>query len=120
MRRRSQRGMVTAEAALVIPLVAAFAMVLAWMVSVVIAEVQVVDASRDAARALARGDEEQTAVAAALATAPDGAAVAIAGSGGQVTVHVTAQAEAPGWLLVPLPSVALSSESTVAVEGDGP
>ena len=115
---RHQRGTVTAESALVLPLVAGFALVLVWVVSLGIAQVRAVDAARDAARGLARGDDERQAIAAAQRTAPNGARVSIAKSGGSVTVSVSLQAQAPGWLLVPLPAVSLGSESTVEVEED--
>lgn len=115
---RHQRGTVTAESALVLPLVAGFALVLVWVVSLGIAQVRTVDAARDAARGLARGDDERQAITVAQRTAPNGARVSIAKSGGSVTVSVSLQAQAPGWLLVPLPAVSLGSESTVEVEDD--
>ncbi len=115
---RSQRGTVTAESALVLPLVAAFAMALVWMVSVAIEQVQTVDAARDAARALARGDDAGVVDEQALRTAPAGSSVDISHSGGLVTVSVSVVATPPGWLLVPLPGVTVGSRSTVQVEDD--
>lgn len=93
--KRDQRGTVTAEAAMVLPLVAAFSLVLVWMVSLGVAQVRAVDAARDAARALARGEDQQAAVAAARRTAPDASQVGIAESAGDVTVTVTIRAVAP-------------------------
>ena len=114
----SERGMVTAETAVVLPLIAAFALALIWMVLTVIVQVQLVDASRDAARSLARGDDEQTAVAHARQTAPRGASIAVTTVNDSVTVTVEHEAKAPRWLLVPLPSVHLESHATVARESD--
>lgn len=114
--RRRDDGSVTAEAAIVLPLVAAFALVLVWMISVGIAQVQVVDAARDAARALARGDDEAIAVQVAERTAPDHAMVSSSRTGDTVTVTVSSHQDAPGWLLVPLPDITLDSTATVQLE----
>lgn len=115
--KTDERGSVTAEAAMVLPLVAAFSLVLVWMVSLGVAQVRAVDAARDAARALARGEDQPAAAAAARRTAPDGADVTFAESSDYVTVTVTIRAVAPDWLLLPMPSVTVASSSTVAVEG---
>ncbi len=108
--------MVTAEAALVLPLIAIFALALVWLMTVGIAEVRVVDAARDAARAVARGDDDTAAAAAARRTAGSGAGVVVRRSGGLVSVTVTERVSPPGWLLVPLPSVTVSSSSSVEAE----
>ena len=113
-----ESGMVTAEAALVLPIVAAFCLALVWLVSVGIAQVQVVDAARDAARALARGEDQDAAARAAGRTAPAGSDVAFDESADVVTVRVSVQATAPRWALVPLPAIAVESSSTVEKERD--
>lgn len=114
--RRSCAGMVTAEAAAVLPLVTAFSLVLVWMVSLGIAQVRVVDAARDAARSVARGDDDAAASAAARRTVGGDATVEIERNGRTVRVTVTDEASAPGWLLVPLPSVTLHASSEVEDE----
>jgi len=76
----------------------------------------VVDAARDAARAAARGDDPARVVATATATAPDGARVEISRGPELATVTVRVEAEPPGWLLVPLPSLPLESTASVSVE----
>ncbi len=109
--------MVTAEAALVLPLMALFAMALLWMLSISIAKVETVDAARDAARVLARGDAPAVAHEAVRRAAPAGAAVAVdRSSAGAITVTVSVEAHAPGWLLVPLPAVTVSSSASTPVE----
>lgn len=121
MRSRASRGMVTAEAAFALPLVALFALVLVWLVSVGIEQVRVVDAARDAARAVARGDGDAAASQAARRTAGSGAAVQIQHTSAVVSVTVSQHASAPDWLLVPLPAVVVTSSASVEVEdaGDG-
>ncbi len=117
-RRRHQRGTVTAEAAIVLPLMTAFCLVLVWMVSIGISQVRAVDAARDAARAIARGGDQSAAASAARRTAPDGSEVTFSESGGTVTATVSVRVSPPGWLLVPLPTVTIGSSSTVETETD--
>ncbi|MDQ3486021.1 MAG: pilus assembly protein [Actinomycetota bacterium] len=109
----------TAEAAVVLPIVAAFALALVWMVSVGIAQIQVVDAARDAARGAARGDDRESAVAAARRAAPRNADIDVSFTADTVHVSVTSEQAGPGWLLVPLPVLTVRAESTVEVEDDG-
>ncbi|MBA3991307.1 MAG: pilus assembly protein [Propionibacteriales bacterium] len=118
-RSAPERGSVTAEAAVVLPIVAAFALALVWMVAVGVAQIQVVDAARDAARSLARGDDLESAVAAAHRAAPSHADIDVSFAGDTVHVSVTSEQDGPGWLLVPLPALTVHAESTVEVEGDG-
>lgn len=114
----TERGTVTAEAAIVLPIVAAFALTLVWMITVGIAKVETVDAARDAARAIARGDDPDQAMAIGARTAPPNAHIDIGDAEtGTVTVTVSAKAEPPGWLLVPLPAVSIESQATTLVEG---
>ena len=56
--RASERGAATAELAMVLPLLVAVAIGLVWLLSVGAAQVRAVDAARETARALARGDGE--------------------------------------------------------------
>ena len=50
-------GAVTAETAMVLPMLVAVALGLAWLVALAATQVRVVDAAREAARAVARDDE---------------------------------------------------------------
>jgi hypothetical protein len=89
--------MVTAELAVAIPVVV---VVLALGLSAVrlgIDEIQCVDAARLAARALARGDSEAVARAAAVSAAPPGAVVALAAGGTEVSATVSATRDLAGW-----------------------
>jgi len=116
MRRRGQRGAATAELALGIPLLVALTAGLVWMLAVGAAQVRVIDASREAARAVARGDDVTAAESVALRIAPDGARVRIASGGRQVVVTIAARITAPGGLLSSLPGVTVSAEAVALVE----
>lgn len=113
-----ERGSVTAEAAMTLPILMAVVLLLAWLISLGVAEVTLVDAARDGARQAARGDDLAAVRQAAERTAPEGSRVTIHRSGDTVAVTVSVVGRSPRWLLVPLPPVHLSSTSTVEVEGD--
>ena len=116
-RCRDERGAVTAELALGIPLLIAVSVVLVWMLSVGTAQVRVVDASREAARALARGDDPALAEAVARQIAPEGASVRITVEGDRVAVTTTVRVRPPGGLLGGLRGVTVS-ERAVAIRED--
>ena len=64
MTRRAQgeRGAVTAELALVLPMLVAVTVGLVWLLAVAAAQMRAVDAARETARAVPRGDDEGAAV----------------------------------------------------------
>ena len=119
MRRRDpgETGAVTAELALGIPLLLALTVSLAWMLAVGAAQVRVIDASREAARAVARGDTEGSAESMALRIAPVGAQVRIVSADGLVRVTTRVRVAAPGGLLGGLPGITVTDEAVAAVEG---
>ena len=114
--RRSARGSVTAETAIVLPLLVAFVVGLVWLVSLGVTQARCVDAAREAARALARGDSQQVAVELANHSAPEGAQVSVDTSDRVVEVTVSVQAKPPGAIFGMLPSVHLSSTAVSAME----
>ncbi len=117
-RVRAECGSVTAEAAIVLPIMAVFALALVWLISLGIAEVRAVDAARDAAREIARGGDAEQATAAAHRTAPASATVRVDRQGGLVTVLVVVPSQPPGWLLPTAPRFDLRASATVSVEGE--
>lgn len=117
MRRRAERGAVTAELALGLPLLLVITWTLAWLLSVVVVQIRVVDAAREAARALARGDEPGQALALARQVAPDGAAITFSW-GPPVTVTVVSQASPPAGSLFSL-GVRVRGEAVALPEDDG-
>ena len=115
-RRRDQAGAATAELALGIPLLVALTAGLVWMLALGAAQVRVVDASREAARAVARGDDVTSAEAVALRIAPDGARVRIEVGDARVVVTTSARISGPGGLLASLPGVTVTAEAVALVE----
>lgn len=87
--------MVTAELATIAPLAVAFAFLLLWIVSLGLTQVRVADASREAARLVARGEKLGTAEDVARRASPDGAKVEINSEHGLVTVTVSVRSQMP-------------------------
>lgn len=94
----------TAETAVALPSVLLVALMLVWMVGLVTAQLQCVDAARAGARAVSRGESVAASEAAALQAAPEGATVAINRSGDFVRVEVVVHVDPAGGLGF-LPSV---------------
>jgi len=115
-RRHPERGAATAELALGVPLLVALTAGLVWVLALGAAQVRVVDASREAARAVARGDDPAAAEAVALRIAPEGAQVQVVVGDGQVVVTTSARVDGPGGLLAALPGVLVSDEAVALVE----
>ena len=116
MRAREESGAATAELALGIPLLVALTAGLVWMLAVGAAQVRVIDASREAARAVARGDDLAAAESVALRIAPEEARVRIAQADGSVVVTTTARVSGPGGLLASLPGVTVAAEAVALAE----
>lgn len=81
----------TAELALGLPLLLALTAGLVWMLAVGAAQVRVIDVSREAARAVARGYDQAAATAVATRIAPEGARVLVSQADGQVLVVPSAR-----------------------------
>lgn len=89
---RAERGMATAELAVVIPAVlVVLALCLAGL-GLAVDQVRCADAARVAARAASRGDAVGEARDAAARVAPEGSRIDIDVGGGEVVVEVTAPA----------------------------
>ncbi|WP_330265287.1 TadE family type IV pilus minor pilin [Streptomyces griseorubiginosus] len=121
MRRRERaadQGFVTAESAMVLPVLVMFAMALVWGLLVVAAQIQCVDAARTGARAAARQDPADAVVRVARDTAPRDAEVTVAREGDRVRVVVVAKPPALSGLPFEVreEAVALAEET---VEGGG-
>jgi Flp pilus assembly protein TadG len=117
---RSERGAVTAELALVLPILVAVTIGLVWLLSVGVAQVRTVDAARETARAVARGDDLGEAVARGQRVAPAGAEVAVTTTDGEVVVTATGQVSGPGGLFAFLPGVEVSAQAVAVAEEGSP
>ena len=90
-----EHGMVTAEMAVLAPFGVAFGLLLLWIVSLGFTQVQLVDAAREAARTVARGEPVDTASDVARRQAPPDARVRVTEHDGLVTVRVSARSRLP-------------------------
>ncbi len=98
-----------------LPLLAAVTLALVWLLSVGTAQVRLVDAARETARAVARGEPAGDAVALGERVAPPGAAITV-GGGDPVVVRATVRVSGPGGILGALPGAELSAEAVAAAE----
>ncbi|MFD8385157.1 TadE family type IV pilus minor pilin [Streptomyces sp. NPDC059679] len=117
------RGFVTAEAAVALPVLGLFALMLIWGLMAAAGQMRCVDAARAGARAAARSEPRAAALAAARSAAPRGARVELRREGDLVRVRVEARAPGPGQLAVRLhgEAVAFAEESVGrAEEAPGP
>lgn len=99
VRPRTERGAVTAETAMALPMLAVFTLTMAWLVSIGLTEVRALDAAREAARAAARSESGAHARALATAVAPKGSSISITRSPGTVVVRVSSPVAGPAGLL---------------------
>ena len=108
--------MVTAELATIAPFAVAFAFLLLWVISLGLTQIRIADASREAARMIARGEAVQDAEEIARSHAPAGARVSVDTESGAVTVTVTARSRMPLPFFANVGSQELDSASVAAVE----
>lgn len=114
--RRSERGAVTAETAMVLPLIVVVALGLAWLVGAAVAQVRITDAAREVARAVARDEPRGAAVALGRRVAPAGSRISIEDDRGLVVVEVVAELPGPGGIFRFLPRLSASAEAVAAKE----
>lgn len=110
----------TAETAVVLPVLVALTMALVWLLSLATAQTRVVDAARETARAVARDDPRAAAIVLGRRVAPAGADIEVVETDGLVTVRVKAPVPGPGGLLRFLPRAVVAAEAVAAAEGGEP
>jgi hypothetical protein len=113
---RRDRGAVTAETAIVLPVLVVLLLVGLWAVGVVVANIRCVDAARDVARAVARGEPGDVAQRIGERSAPPGAVIGISRDGPDVRVVVDADVRLDWVLLSKLPSVEVRGQAAVQIE----
>jgi Flp pilus assembly protein TadG len=111
--------MVTAETAVVLPVLLVVLAAAVWVLACVAGQLRCVDAARAAARAAARGDSGPGVVAATAGVAPRGATVTVVRAGDEVTVVVRAVVHPFGAALSRLPGTPVQAHATAVVEGQG-
>jgi Flp pilus assembly protein TadG len=113
---RSDRGSVTAETVMVLPLLVAITLGLAWLLSLAATQVRVVDAAREVARAVARDEGRSSALALGRRVAPDGSRIEVRGTEDTVVVRVRAQVRGALGLFAFLPAVDVHADAVAAKE----
>ena len=114
--RRADRGAATAELAMVVPLLVAVTIGLVWLLSVGAAQLRVVDAAREAARSVARGDAVGAAVERGRQVGPEGTRMEVSVDGDQVQATATARVKGPGGLFRWLPGVDVRARAVALSE----
>ena len=114
--RRTQRGAVTAEAAMVIPVLVLTVMGLAWLLTVAVAQVRVTDAAREVARLVARDETTSAALARGREVAPPGAEFDVSVGERDVVVDVRLDLDGPAGVLHLVPAVSVDARAVAARE----
>ncbi|MBK5305508.1 MAG: pilus assembly protein TadE [Frankiaceae bacterium] len=112
--------MVTAETAVVLPVLVVVLLAAAWVLSCIAAQLRCVDAARVGARAAARGDAPAAVEAATARVAPADAEIALTRDGDEVTVLVRAVVRPFGAALARLPGMPVAGRATAVTEGSLP
>jgi triphosphoribosyl-dephospho-CoA synthetase len=115
-RTRDQDGAVTAETAMVLPVLVLFALGLAWLVALGATQVRALDAARETARALARGEEPGTSLGLGRRVATAGARITVDHGADAVEVTVEAPVRGPGGLFGFLPTYQVRATAVAAEE----
>lgn len=112
----SDRGFVTAETAIVLPVLLLLLGVALWSIAVAGARLRCIDAARAGARAAARGEAAASVVAAAEAAGPAGAVVRVRRSGDRVTVVVQARVGPVSGVLASVPAPVVAATAVAVAE----
>lgn len=113
---RDQRGTTTAETMMVLPLLAVFCLGLVWLLALAATQMRVVDSAREVARAAARNDSAQQAVALGRRVAPADARITLRSDRSTITARVDAEVRGPAGLFAFLPAVHVSATAVSAKE----
>jgi Flp pilus assembly protein TadG len=119
MRTRDEDGSVTAEAAFVFPVLLAVLALGLWLVGTVVTNVRCIDAARDTARAVARGESLESARELGARAAPPGATITITREDETIHVEVTATPSEPRGLLAALPHPTPKATAIIQTEPAG-
>lgn len=112
-----ERGAVTAETAIVLPVLIAVLLAGMWALAAVTAQLRCIDTARDAARAAARGESPDAVQARAVSDAPRGAVIDVVDSGDATRVVVRVTVSPLGPLLGRLVTATVEGAATAVDEG---
>lgn len=112
-----ERGAATAELVAVLPVLVGLVLALVWLLSLGVAQVRTVDAARETARALARGDDPASATARGEGVGVSGTTLAVSTTAEQVSVTARVTVRGPGGVFGFLPGAHLRAVATAATEG---
>lgn len=115
-RDAGERGMVTAEIATAMPALVVITAGMLFVVGAVGAQLRCVDTAREAARELARGDDQAAVARSVLVAAPSGATLAVSRTDELVTATVTARAPVFGPLVSGVGGLTVSASATAIDE----
>ncbi|MFT4084036.1 MAG: pilus assembly protein [Nocardioides sp.] len=114
--RRGERGAATAELVMVLPMLVAVTVGLVWLLSVGAAQLRTIDAARETARAMARGDDPSSAVARGQQVGPSGTRIRVSAGAEEVAVDASASVRGPGGLFGWLPGVTVHAHAVAEPE----
>jgi hypothetical protein len=113
---RNQAGAVTAEAAVVLPVLVLVALGLAWLVALGATEVRALDAARETARAAARGEDPTTSIGLGERVATPGSRIVVRDEGETIEVSVDSAVRGPGGIFAFLPTYHVTARAVAAQE----
>jgi len=113
---RNQAGAVTAEAAIVLPVLVLLTLGLAWLVALGATEVRALDAARETARASARGEDTTTSVGLGEQVAVPGSRIVVRDEGETIEVSVDSPVRGPGGIFAFLPVYHATAHAVAAKE----
>ncbi|ADB29680.1 TadE family protein [Kribbella flavida DSM 17836] len=116
-RQKTEHGTVTAELALLFPVLLATIVAGVWATGLVVANIRCIDAARDVARAVARGESPETATTIGHRAAPENATIDITTTEhGEVQVVVTAERHLDWPLFAALPPISVHAQAILQAE----
>lgn len=118
--RRGDGGYATAETAAAMPALLLIMSGALWGVTAATQQLRCMDAAREGARTVARGEDPSAVVAAVRRAAPPHATVHISTGGALVRVTVAADVRPLGGLAGRLPALHVSADATAAREDQVP
>lgn len=113
---REERGTATAELAVLAPFALVLVVLLVWVASLGVTQVRLVDAAREGARLVARGEPPQGAETLVRRLAPAGADVRVRSDDTTVSVTVRVRSRAPLGFASTVGSTTLDATAVAAKE----